>query len=218
MSQPDKPHIILKWGNLGLTDGGHAVGFGRPMTAAAQPVLLLLLFLSAGLLGMVQVRVLLDRHRGRRRGREAQRGTRRAGRRRAKTSRFYVQRWRWFVIHFRSIYRCPGPPSVPAPPFSSTGTMWPWLQKGPFVLLRAGWRWVYVCVIHGWLAGCSGDHVLATLFTGAPHFGGEFNYLKIEKHRNLIIHTLKFLIVFKFARITSLNLATAKCHSSPPRL
>lgn len=74
------------------------------MTATAESVglffpgrllLLLLLLVVQMVLG-----ALLDGHRGRGGGREAQGRARRTDRGRSEARRFYVQRWRGFVIHF----------------------------------------------------------------------------------------------------------------------
>lgn len=91
------------------------------MTATAESVLLLLLPRGrccrrgggAGLLLLlvVQMWVLLDGHRGRGGRGEAQGRARRTDRGRAEASRFHVQRWRGFVIHFHSIYL----PAAPSP-------------------------------------------------------------------------------------------------------
>lgn len=89
------------------------------MTATAESVLLLLLPCGrcrrgggAGLLLVVQMWVLLDGHRGRGGRGEAQGRARRTDRGRAEASRFHVQRWRGFVIHFHSIYL---PAAAPSP-------------------------------------------------------------------------------------------------------
>lgn len=86
-----------------LTYGWHTMRPGWALTATAESIWLL--FPTRRLLLRVQMvrLVILGGHRWGAGCRKAQGRTRRADCRRTETCRFYVQRWRGFVIHFHSI-------------------------------------------------------------------------------------------------------------------